>query len=62
MVTQETLDSWFEDRFPLGNSTWNSNDVFTITFRGLGKQFKDFINTLEVEFNDPHTEEYEESN
>lgn len=60
MVTQEKLNSWYVSRFPLSLSGM-SKDVFDIRFKGSGKMFASFINNLEVEFNDPHIEEYEES-
>lgn len=60
MLTKEQLNSWYTPRFPLSLSGLSRN-VFDIRFKGEGKMFKSFINNLEVEFNDPHTEDYEES-
>ena len=61
MLSKEKLESWYVPRFPLSLAGM-SHDVFDIRFKGEGKMFKSFINNLEVEFNDPHTEEYEEEN
>ncbi len=50
MLTREKLDSWYT---PITRIKWHSHDVFTIKFQGTGFDFKQFINNLVVDFNEP---------
>lgn len=42
-----------EPEFPIHIGTWHSHDPLTISFRGIGSHFREFINSLVEQFNEP---------